>query len=204
MPQKKSKAREKLNEKQIAFCYEYVANNFNGTKAHLAVYKGKSENAAGVEANKRLKKPKVKALIKKLTEKHLTKLSYTANDVLKELSKNAFSDIKDFVSWSKDSGVIIKNTEELGEFTSCIREIKIDAREIMEDGKPTGIKDYKIDLKLHDKVKSLELLGKNLLLFVDRLKVEKDDATEKFERIAKIMDEECRPSEDRSDNTDTV
>ena len=204
MPQKKTTTKKILNTCEVKFCYEYISNGFNGSKAYVASHRSNNLRAASVMANRLLAKPNIKRLIKTLTEKHLTKLSYTATDILKELSKNAFSDIKDFVSWSTENGVIIKDSEELGEFSSCIKEIEIDARETIVDGNPTGLKDYKIKCKLHSKTKALELLGKNLLLFADKLKIETDDTTGKFKRIAEIMDAECRSDGDRSDHPDTT
>ena len=44
-----------LNDKQTAFCLEYVANGFNATRAYLSVYKPKSESVGAVNANKLLR-----------------------------------------------------------------------------------------------------------------------------------------------------
>ena len=204
MPHKKTYTKKKLNENEVAFCYEYVANNFNGAQAYNKTHRSGSLRASSVMASRLLGKPNIKAKIKKLTEEHLTTLNYNANSVLKELSKNAFSDVRDFVRWNKEEGVIIKDSEELGEFASCIKEIDIDAREITVDGEPSGVKDYKIKCKLHDKTKALELLGKNLMLFADKIKLETDETTEKFKQITEFLTQINRPSSNKPDNENTA
>lgn len=171
MPRQKKTTKEKpnLSGKELSFCYEYIANGFNGTRAYMAIYGKGNENVAAVLANKLLRKVKIKGKVAELTKKYLQPFAITGNKVLKEIAKNGFSNITDFVSWNAKDGVIIKDSAELGEYASAIREIDIDAVEVKDmDGCPTGIKNYRIKCKLHDKNKALEMLGKNLMLFEDK------------------------------------
>lgn len=43
-----------LNEKQVKFCEEYVANGFNGTSAYKIAYSTDNDNVAAVEAHRML------------------------------------------------------------------------------------------------------------------------------------------------------
>jgi phage terminase small subunit len=174
MPRQKTKTKKDLNENDIAFCYEYVANKRNGTKAYLESHKTNNKTTAGIESHRLLKKPKILAKIEELTKRHIKTLGYNTESVLSEISKNAFSDVRDYVSWNPKDGVIIKDSKDLGEYASAIKKIKIEATEVKIDGEPTGIKDYKIELELHSKDKALEMLSKNLNL-LDGSQVEKED-----------------------------
>jgi len=53
-----------LNEKQIKFCEEYVANGYVGRKAYAAAYDQKDANSAGVGAAQLLRDPRIVDKIK--------------------------------------------------------------------------------------------------------------------------------------------
>ncbi len=48
-----------LNQKQIDFCEEYVANGYNGTQAYSTAYTQKDQNSAAVAAHKLLRNQKI-------------------------------------------------------------------------------------------------------------------------------------------------
>ena len=53
----------KLTGKEKDFCYAYIANRFNGTRAARdAGYKG-ADNVLGAIANENLKKPKIRKVV---------------------------------------------------------------------------------------------------------------------------------------------
>lgn len=200
MPRQKKVTKKGLTDKETTFCFLYLVYKFNGTKAYKEAFGSKTDQGAASEASKLLRKPKVKALIKKLTDKHLTTLGYNETDVLREIAKMAFSDIRNYASWNQKDGVIIKDSDQLGELGSAIKEIEIDAIEEEIDGEKTGLILSKIKIKLHSKSKHLKMLGENLALFTKILEVKTDDTTGIFKQIADIMDASNQNGKNPSNN----
>jgi len=81
----------KLTEKQKRFCEEYLVD-LNATQA--AVRAGYSPKTAGRIAGENLKKLEIQNYISELMQKRSERTRITADNVLKELQKVAFSDIK--------------------------------------------------------------------------------------------------------------
>ena len=55
-----------LNKNQIQFCEEYVANDYNGTKAYKLAYNQKDSNTSAVAAHKMLRDPRIIEKIKEI------------------------------------------------------------------------------------------------------------------------------------------
>lgn len=154
---------DKLNPMELAFCYEYIANKFNGLKAATAA--GYSEKTAGVQASRLLNRVNVRAKIKELTDRHLNKLTITAEKVLLELAKMGFSDLKNHVKFDGKK-FDIKSFDDMGINTAAIKEFSYQEDFVKNEGgeeTPIGTRDVKF--KLHEKKGALELLGKNMGLF---------------------------------------
>ena len=81
----------RLTTKQEKFCREYASSG-NGVKSYLAAYsKGNSYGAAGAEANKLLKNPKIKARLKELYETHNAEKIMQAEEIqttLTDIARN--------------------------------------------------------------------------------------------------------------------
>lgn len=145
----------KLSAKQQRFVDEYCVD-FNGTQA--AIRAGYSVKTANAQAARLLANVNIK---KALDEKRLeiaesSKLK--TSDVIDELRKIAFSDITQVMSFSA-SKAKIKSSRKLSE----------DAKKIVASVSQTQAG---LTVKLHDKVKALELLGRYLNIFTDRVEVE--------------------------------
>lgn len=145
----------KLSAKQQRFVEEYCVD-FNGTQA--AIRAGYSVNTASMQAARLLSYDKVKTALeeKKIEIAESSKLK--ASDVIDELRKIAFSDITQVMSFSA-SKAKIKSSRKLSE----------DAKKIVASVSQTQAG---LTVKLHDKVKALELLGRYLNIFTDRVEVE--------------------------------
>lgn len=154
MPTGKNINDPKLNQNELAFCYEYIANSFNGTKAAIAA--GYSEKGANARASELLARRKVQDKIKELTEKYLKKIEFNGQKVLNEIALLSFSDMRKHMNadWS------MKTFDEMGEATRAIQSV-----EIIPQGEG---KEDRVKFKLYDKKGSLELLGKNLKLFQEK------------------------------------
>ena len=141
-----------LTQKQQRFCDEYLVD-LNATQAALrAGYSKKTAYSIGVE---NLRKPEIQAEIQKRQNRLRNKLEITQEKVLRELAAIAFANGSDFakvVNIGSLPTVEMIPTDELPpEKLPAIAGIKTTQ---------TGV-----EVKLHDKVKALELIGKYLSLF---------------------------------------
>lgn len=167
-----------LSNKQELFCKEYLVD-LNATQAYKrAGYSAKSDNIAAVEASKLLRNPKIEAKIKELMDKRSQRTEVTADKVLAELAAIAFAKGSDFAQvveepiiqggkyvMDPDTGKI-KTYKTVEVFpTDKIPEEKRKAIVGIKEGK------YGIEVSQCDKVKALELLGRHLGMFKDKVDV---------------------------------
>jgi len=111
------------------------------------------------EASRTLNKPQCKAYLRKLGQRATMRAEKTADDIIAELEKLGFSNIRDYLSFNK-GGVSFKSSDELTEGKLAA------LTEVSEHVSKKGHR-Y-IRLKLHDKLKALELLGKRHKLFTEK------------------------------------
>ena len=139
----------KLTEKQKRFVAEYLVD-LNATQAAIrAGYSPKTANRIG---SQNLSKVDVQAEIEKRRATLRNKLEITQEKVLEELAAIAFANGADFATVNQNGIVRITPTSELpDEKRKAIASIK--------EGQ------YGTEVKVHDKVKALELLAKHLGMF---------------------------------------
>lgn len=146
-----------MTEKQKLFADEYLID-LNATRAYRAAYPSvKKDETAAVAAARMLRNVKVAKYIHERMEERQKRTEVTQDRVLQELAYIAFAKITDYVE--VQNGVVkIKNTDGLTE--EQVRAI-------------AGIKEGKsgIEMKLNDKEKALELLGRHLGMWNDKLDI---------------------------------
>ena len=136
----------KLTPKQMRFVDEWLID-FNGKQA--AIRAGYSAKTAEVTAAKLLRNVKVQAEISR-RQKDLQKRTEVSQDrVVKELARIAFVDA---------SVVCVTDFDKLTD----------DQRAAIQGIKPTN---FGWEIKLCDKIKALELLGRHIGMFTDKLEV---------------------------------
>jgi phage terminase small subunit len=145
-----------MTPKQQRFCQEYLVD-LNATQA--AIRAGYSPKTADVIANQNLGKLYIQTAIQTALADRAKRLEITTDDVLRELAKIGFSDMRKFTCWGP-SGVQLKDSEALDkDDAACVAEV---SQTVTENG-------GSIKFKLHDKVSALEKMGKHLGMFVDRI-----------------------------------
>ena len=121
----------------------------------------------------------------------------SAKDVIKELAKIAFSNGADFARVvTKEREKLIQDPES-GELKSCIvveQFVELKDTEQVEDNKKAAISSIKkgkhgIEINTCDKVKALELLGKHLGIFTDKIDIKADVQTDKLNSILEQLKE---------------
>ena len=146
-----------MTEKQKIFADEYLID-LNATRAYRKAYPSVKKDETAAQAGSRmLRNVKVAEYIAERMQARQERTEITQDKVLEELTAIAFARATDYAE-VKDDQVIIKDTSGLSE-----NQIKAIA----------GIKQSKfgIELKLNDKEKALELLGRHLGMFKDRVEV---------------------------------
>ncbi len=146
-----------LTPNQKRFVDEYL-KDLNATRAYKAAYPNiKDEKVASAAASRLMKGKKVKKAIEERIQNRLERTEITQDQVLNELADIAFANITDFVR-IEEQEVIVKSTDE-------IPKNLLPAIESIKYGK------YGIEVKFHDKVRSLELLGRHLGMFNDKIEI---------------------------------
>ena len=162
-----------MTEKQKIFADEYLID-LNATRAYKVAYpRVKNDETAAAAAARLLKNVKVAAYIEKRIQDRQKRTEITQDMVLQELAAIAFARASDFAQIVK--GRVLTNTADMSD--EQIRAI-------------AGIKQGKfgIELKLNDKEKALELLGRHLGMFKDRIEVSGlDDEKAKLDDILQQM-----------------
>ena len=146
-----------MTEKQKIFADEYLID-LNATRAYRKAYPSVKKDETAAQAGSRmLRNVKVAEYIAERMQARQERTEITQDKVLEELAAIAFARATDYAE-VKDDQVIIKDTAGLSE-----NQIKAIA----------GIKQGKfgIEVKLSDKEKALELLGRHLGMFKDRVEV---------------------------------
>lgn len=149
----------KLTDKQAAFVAEYLVD-LNATQA--AIRAGYSERTAYRIGAELLQKTSVAEAIAAAQAKRAQRVEITADRVVSELAKIAFADPRDLMEWGPD-GVKLKASADLTEEQ---------AASVAEVSETTTKDGGSLRLKKHDKVKALELLGRHMGMFKDKVETE--------------------------------
>lgn len=167
-----AKNSDQLTKKHVIFVAEYLACN-NATKAAIAA--GYSKNSAQVIGCQLLRHPKVAAEIAKKTTERLAKLDITADAVLKELALMGFARMSTYIKTQADGSAYVDLASLTPEQSAAIQEITVD--EYAEGSGDAARQVKRVRFKLGDKRGSLELLGKNLRLFTDKVEASGPDGS---------------------------
>ena len=160
-----------LTDKQRRFCEEYLID-LNATQA--AIRAGYSKKTANEQGCQNLAKLNIQAYLQKLMAERSARTEIDADNVVRELGKLAFSNIGDYVTFGPE-GVTLKPSKDLtNEQRACISAV---SEMVIKDGRT-------VRFKLHDKTKNLELLGRHLGLFNNKLDIEHQFTLADFMKMA--------------------
>lgn len=148
----------KLNPKQQRFVEEYLVD-LNATQA--AIRAGYSPKTAGQIGERLLKKAEVQQALSRRMKAREQRTEVTQDRVVKELAKIAFGDPRNVMSWGP-GGVTLKASAELTDDEAAL---------VSEVSETTTERGGSLKLKTNDKLKALELLGRHLGMFRDKVEV---------------------------------
>lgn len=148
----------KLKPKHQRFVDEYLVD-LNASAAYIrAGYRSKQPH---VDCQKLLVNSSVKAAISEAMAERSKRVGINQDRVLREIAKIAFANMKDFATWTP-GGVALIHSEDVDE---------VDAAAIAEISESNNEWGTTVKIKLHDKKGTLELLGRHLGIFNDKLDV---------------------------------
>lgn len=183
-----------MTDAQKRFCDEYLVD-LNATRAYKVAYpKFKKDETANAAASRMLRNVKIQEYISEKQKEIEQRTEITQDMVIKELAAIAFSKASDYAKLKKmKRNVPIFNGEDIvgykeEEYTG-IEFTPTD--ELTEEQKKalSGIKEGKFGIQVDscDKVKALELLGRHLGIFNDKINVNIKEKQEKKNTIADIF-----------------
>mgnify|MGYP005765396015 CR=1 FL=1 len=159
-----------MTEKQKLFADEYLID-LNATRAYRAAYPSvKKDETAAAAAVRMLRNVKVQEYISERMQERQQRTEVTQDMVIKELAAIAFAKATDYAEIKNDI-VLIKDTEGLSD-------TQISAIAGIKQGR-TGV-----EIKLCDKEKALELIGRHLGMWNDKLDIKTpaiDDSIKEME-----------------------
>ena len=150
-----------MTPKQKRFADEYLIN-LNATQA--AIRAGYSPKTTRQQGQRLLTKVDIQNYIKKRQKKLQERTEVTQERVVRELAKIAFADISDFIKWNNKKMILISSKKLKRDDTAAVAEIT-------ETIKTGNTNENTRKIKLHDKVKALDLLGRHLGIYTDNLNI---------------------------------
>lgn len=152
---------DKLTPKQQRFVEEYIVD-LNGTQA--AIRAGYSQKTAKEIAAENLTKPDIQNEIEKAEAARAERTKVTADRTLLELARIGYADMRQFAAWGPD-GVSLTDSKDLSpDDAACVLEVS---------DEPTKL-GTKHKIKLHDKVRALELIARHLGMLKDNVNLVTD------------------------------
>ncbi len=181
-----------LTDKQKLFADEYLID-LNATRAYKAAYpKVKKDEVAAVNGNRLLRNAKVAEYIEERMKDREKRTEITQDKVLNELAAIAFSNGSDFAQ-VVDEPMIVNGSYVMDPDTGKLKTweaVKITPTEKLPEDKRKAIAGIKmgkngIEVATCDKVRALELLGRHLGMFKDKVEVsgQLETGTEKLNNI---------------------
>lgn len=139
-----AKRENELNAREQRFADEYISNGRNATQAYRVIQPNAKDTTCASNGARMLRNAKVSKYIEVKTRERLNASNLTAQDVIDELIA---------IGFAKPQKGVSKQYDRLND------ELVLDM-------------EYENTAKHEDRLKALELLGKNLALFTDKAEIE--------------------------------
>lgn len=152
----------KLTEKQKRFAEEYLVD-LNATQA--AIRAGYSPDTANEQGSRLLANVNIKSTVDKMIAERSRRTGINADRVIREIAKIAFVNAGEVIDF--DTAILRDKISD--DDMAAIQSVKV--KTFGEDG-------IEREVKLADKLKALELLGKHLGLFKDKVEIDGNVKTE--------------------------
>lgn len=168
-----------MNNNQKRFCDEYLID-LNATRAYREAYPSvNSDEVAAANGSRLLTNAKVMLYLSEKMKEREIRTEITQDKVLKELANIGFANVTDYANVVEkeyldkvedDEGNTIK------EILKKYKTVELENTNELDKDKQSAISEIKrgkngIEVKLNDKVKALELIGRHLGMFTDKVEL---------------------------------
>ena len=170
-----------LTAKQEMFIKEYLID-LNATQA--AIRAGYSEKQAAIIGFENLRKPNISSAIQKAMDERAAKIDITSDKVLQELAKLSFSDVRGLFD---ESGRLLPVHILPDHIAASVSSVEVVTSRI--PGTDPVEVEHTSKIKFWDKRGSLELLGKHLVLFTDKIDLTANVKTHGVLRVPGMVSE---------------
>lgn len=128
------------------------------------------------KASKLMARDDIRARYNELMEKVRNRLEekaiVTVEEVVKELKKIGFADIKDFLEFKTDLSIVgYEDGEPVTDYRTVVQLKESDEVDGTLINEISISKDGTLKFKLHDKISALEKIGKHLKMFTDKTEI---------------------------------
>jgi len=177
---------DKLTEKQIRFCQEYIID-LNGTQS--AIRAGYSEDTAASIASENLTKPNIQEYVQQLLDERAVRTKATADFVISEI----------YYLISFDPNIVYDENNRLKDIASIPKEARkaIASIEVFEEyqgrGENRELIGFTKKIKFWDKTKVIELLSKHHKLLTEKAEVSGPGGTPLLPPVVIFQDKEPQP-----------
>lgn len=152
----------KLTAKQQKFVDEYLID-LNATQAAIRAGYKKTEYT-DTNANKLLENTRIREAVDKSMAERSRRTGINQDRVIQELARIAFVNPKNVIN-SEDASIRTDATED---DLACVQSVKV---KTMDGEKGSSVER---EVRLNDKMRALELLGKHLGMFKDKVELDAD------------------------------
>ena len=152
----------KLTAKQQKFVDEYLID-LNATQAAIRAGYKKTEYT-DTNANKLLENTRIREAVDKSMAERSRRTGINQDRVIQELARIAFVNPQNVIN-SEDASIRTDDTED---DLACVQSVKV---KTMDGEKGSSVER---EVRLNDKMRALELLGKHLGMFKDKVELDAD------------------------------
>lgn len=159
-----------MTDKQKKFCDEYLID-FNATRAYKTAYPScNKDETARVNGSKLLTNTNIQEYIQERKEDLKKRVEVTQEDVINQLARIAFGDIRKL--YNESGG--LKNIQDIDDDTAAIITGIETTEEFDGFGQDREQIGYTKKIKMAEKTKALDLLGRYFGIFKDKVEVNQD------------------------------
>lgn len=151
-----------LTSKRRDFCLHLLDDPKRvGADAYEKAFKCQNRNSARMGATRLMKCPAVRNFISARTRDLAKDTDVSSARIIEELTDIGYSTLKNYVSWSAETGIVVKPSAEINDKDfSALKKITI--------RRDTTANTETITFELFDKLRALELLGKDQQMFGEK------------------------------------
>lgn len=158
-----------LNERQSRFVDEYL-KDLNATQAYIRA--GYAKDGAAPSAAKLLTNTKIAEEVSRRRKIQGSQLSITAERIMNEIAKVAFGSLGDIITIHADGSASFNLADATPDHIAALSSYQVE--EFMDGGGDDARPVRRMKITQHDKLKALELAGRHLGMWNDKIKLDVD------------------------------